>query len=104
MGEGIIWFLFKGIILTEVLTNALRSWEIFTPQRKWLKTQSDFLRRLLDCFECTSVWVGVVVIIYLTYFEVPLVTYALVFHRGACFIRNLYDLIDSYRAVKQGEL
>ena len=100
MFEGTIWFIIKGIILTEVLTNAAREWKIFDVSRKWIK-KVNFFKELLDCFACVSVWVGVLVVSYLSWFEIPLVTYALIFHRAACFINIAWLNLDWARANKE---
>ena len=94
-------FLFKGIILTEILTNAAREWEIFNKPRAWIKGRSDFARRLLGCFECSAVHSGVFVFLYLSYFEIGIVTYTLIFHRLACFIKIFYLILDWSRANKE---
>lgn len=103
MVENII-FICKGLILTEVLTNATRTWGIFESPRSFLKSRSSFLRRLLDCFDCTSIWVAFFTISYLLYFEFPLFTYALIFHWFARFSHSLYDFLDASRAVKEKEV
>jgi len=97
-------FLLKGLILTEVLTNALRSWGIFDPYRNKLKSKSLFLQRLLDCFECTSVWAGFFVVSYLLFFEWEPFTFALIFHRLACFLHLGYEFLDASRSVKEGQI
>ncbi len=94
-------FLFKGIILTEVLTNAVRKWGIFNRQREWVKSKSNFFRSLLDCFECTSIWCAFFVVLYLSYFEIIFITYALIFHRTACFINIVWLNFDWSRANKE---
>ena len=99
MSEWIIFFI-KGIILTEVITNVVREWKIFDRPRNWVK-RSWFFKELLDCFTCTSVWGGGFVVLYLSYFEVSLVTYALIFHRGACFINIAWLNADWTRANKE---
>lgn len=99
MIEGIV-FVIKGIILTEVLTNAAREWKIFDVPRKWIK-KAMFFKELLDCFECSSVWIGGFVVSYLYWFEIPLVTYALIFHRAACFINIAWLNFDFSRANKE---
>jgi hypothetical protein len=100
--EGIV-FILKGIILTEVLTNALRSWGIFDLIRNKVK-QISFFHRLLDCFECTSVWVGFFVVCYLLLFEVTIITYALILHRLACFLHCVLEWMDATRAKREGEI
>jgi len=95
-----IFFFIKGIILTEVITNVVREWKIFDRPRNWVK-RSWFFKELLDCFTCTSVWGGGFVVLYLSYFEVSLVTYALIFHRGACFINIAWLNADWTRANKE---
>jgi len=98
-----IIFVLKGIILTEVFTNAARSWEIFKGPRERIK-ENGFFRRLLDCFECSSVWSGIFVVCYLMYFEIPILTWALIFHRAACFIQIGYLNFDLSRALKEDDL
>jgi hypothetical protein len=103
MVEGIGFFL-KAAILTEVLTNAVRSWGIFDRLRAWVKCRSNFLRRLLDCFECTSIWVGTFVACYLMFFEITILSYLLIFSGLARYIHTAYDLLDAKRAVEEGKL
>lgn len=100
MIDGIV-FVLKGIILTEVLTNVAREWKIFDRPRNWLKGRSWFFKELLDCFTCSSVWSAVFVVSYLYWFEIPLVTYALIFHRGACFINIAWLNADWARANRE---
>jgi hypothetical protein len=102
MVEGII-LLLKGIILTEGLTAAARSWGIFDTPRRRVK-KSPFFRRLLDCCECTSVWAAAFVALYLIYFEVYILTYILIFARLALYIHTIYDWLDACRAVKEGQI
>ena len=94
----------KGVFLTETLVNALRSWGIFDPIRNRIKARSQFLNRLLSCFECTSVWAGAVVVGYLTFCEVELITYLFIFHRLACFLHLGWEYLDACRAVKEGQI
>ena len=96
-------FILKGLILTEVLTRATRTWGIFDALRTRVK-KLDFLRRLLDCFECTSVWVAFPVLLYLLYFEFRPFTYFMIFVFGARWINTLYEYLDALRAKKEGEL
>ncbi len=97
MDEG-IFFILKGIILTEVLTNAAREWGIFDGPRAWIKGRLDFGRRLLGCFECTSVWCGFFVVLYLSYLEIWPLSFALIFHRLACFLKVGFQNLDWRRA------
>jgi len=100
MIEGIV-FVLKGIILTEVVTNAAREWKIFDRPRNWVKGRSWFFKELLDCFTCQSVHSGFFVAAYLLWFEIPLVTFALIFHRAACFINIAWQNFDWTRANKE---
>jgi hypothetical protein len=92
-----------GVILTEVLTRAVRTWGIFDSIRRRVK-KLDFFRRLLDCFECTSVWIGAGVVAYLLYFEFKPFTYLLIFCSLARWLNVVYEYLDASRAVKEGEL
>ena len=93
-----LWFVLKGVILTEVFTNAAREWGIFNKPRKWLQARSAFARDLLACGECVTVHCGFWVYLYLSYCEIGLFTWTLIFHRVACFIKVLYLLLDWKRA------
>lgn len=103
MVEG-TFFILKGLILTEVFSNAARTWGIFDRPRTSLKSRFSFLARLLDCFDCTSIWAAFFSVAYLLYFEYPLFTYALLFHWFARISHNLYDLLDAHRAVKEKQI
>jgi len=103
MVEGIIFWA-KAVILTEVFCNAARSWGIFDNIRSTITTKVDFFRRLLECFECTSVWAATFTIFYLTFFEVELFTYILIAHRLACFLHLGFEYGDAARAVKEKEI
>jgi hypothetical protein len=102
MVTGII-LLLKGVILTEGLTAAARSWGIFDEPRRRVK-KSPFFRRLLDCCECTSVWAAGFVVPYLLYFELPILSYILISARLALYMHTIYDWLDACRAVKEGQL
>lgn len=102
MFENLI-FICKGIILTECLTRAARTWGIFDSIRSHVK-KLDFFRRLLDCFECTSVWVGTFVVAYLVYFELDFITWALLFATLARYLHTFYEWLDASRSVKEGEI
>ena len=99
-----VFILIKGIILTDVLARALKEWGIFDGPRNWVKAKSSFARKLLSCYECVSVWSSIFVILYLLYFEVPPITYALCFHRLACFLHVGWEISDAIRAKKEGEI
>ncbi len=105
--EGIIWLtffaLFKGVILTDALTAMARTWGIFNPIRNQVKCIS-FFRRLLDCYECTSVWAAGFVILYFNYFEIQWLTWLLILHRLAFYVSKIYELLDASRAVKEKQL
>lgn len=97
-------FILKGVILTECLTRTARSWGIFDKPRDYIKSHNAYLRRLLDCFECTSVWVGAFVVAYLVYFELDFITGALLFATLARYLHTFYEYLDACRSVKEGEL
>lgn len=88
----------KGILLTEALTHAVRSWGIFDDVRSYIVGKSDFSRRLLACFECTSVWIASCVFIYLTFLEFWPFTCIIILSRLATIAHIVVDLVDSLRA------
>jgi hypothetical protein len=100
--EGIV-FAVKGIILTECLTRAARSWGIFDSLRS-IVVRINFIRKLLDCFECTSVWVGAFVVLYIQFCEIPFLTYLLVFSSIARWLNVFYEYLDACRAAREGEI
>jgi len=100
MIDGIV-FVLKGILLTDVLARALKDWGIFETPRNWVKKKSNFFNKLLECDECVRVWTGFFVILYLIYFEWIVFTYALIFHRAACFINIVWLNADWARANKE---
>lgn len=97
MLEGII-FIAKGVILTEALTHAVRSWGIFDTVRYRLTQRSNFLRRLLLCFECTSVWIAVGAMLYLYFLDFKPLTLIIIFQRLAVYINISINYIDALRA------
>ena len=96
--EETIIFILKGIILTDVFARVLRDWGIFDKPREWIKSKSNYIRRLLDCYECSAFWVSFFVIFYLLYFEWFILTYALVFQWAARFVQIIYLNLDWKRA------
>lgn len=92
-------FSVKGIILTEALTHAVRSWGIFDPIRSRITASSDFGSRLLACFECTSVWIGAGVIAYLYFIDFRPFTFIIIFQRLATIANIVINLVDAQRAV-----
>lgn len=97
MVETII-FLGKGVILTEALTHAVRSWGIFDTLRSRITDRSEFARRLLACFECTSVWIAAAVFLYLYFLDFKVLTFIIVFQRLAVIFNIGVNLVDALRA------
>ncbi len=95
------WFVLKGVILTEVLADAVREWGIFDKPRNWIKARSAFAHSLLACPVCVTVHTGFWVFLYLRYLEVDPFTWTLIFHRVACFIKVLYLNLDWARANRE---
>jgi hypothetical protein len=91
-------YIIKGILLTEALTHAVRSWGIFNPVRDRLTRRCDFLRRLLSCFECTAVWSAAGVFAYLYFLDFPAVTFIIIVARLATIGHIIIDLCDAWRA------
>ena len=92
------FIIIKGIILTEALSTALKDWKIFDTPRIKLQSKYSFFRDLFSCFQCISVWVAFFIICYLLYFEWPIFTWAIIFHRAATFIQNAWLILDWKRA------
>ncbi len=93
-----LWFVLKGVILTEVLADAIQEWGIFDKPRAWIKARSEWARRLLACHICVSFWCGGFVVLYLSYFEVLLITYVFIFQRLSSFVNVIYLILDWKRA------
>jgi len=101
MVEGVVWFIIKGIILTDVLARALKDWKIFESPRNWLKQRAEFFNKLFACDECVRVWTALLVIFYLLHFEWSIFTFALIFYRAACFVNIAWLNLDASRANKE---
>lgn len=93
-----IIFILKGILLTEALTHAARSWGIFDGIRLRLTDRFDFFRRLLACFECSAVWFSGAVFIYLVFLDTWPITFIIIISRLATLAHMLIDLVDALRA------
>jgi len=91
-------FCLKGVLLTEALTHAVRSWGIFNNLRSRITVRSEFVNRLLSCFECTSVWIAALVFIYLYFLDFRFFTFIIVFQRLAVIFNIGINLVDALRA------
>lgn len=103
MADQIIFWV-KGILLTEALTHAVRSWRIFDEPRAWLVGRSNFLSRLLPCFECTSVWVATAVVIYLYFVDFWPFVLIIISQRLASILNIGVTLLDAKRAKALNDL
>lgn len=97
-------FILKGLLLTEALTHAVRSWGIFDGTRSRITARCDFLRRLLDCFECTAVWTAAGVFFYLYFLDFPPFDFIIIIARLATIAHIAVDLVDAWRAWLIGKL
>ncbi|TSA45880.1 hypothetical protein D4R52_01635 [bacterium] len=93
-----IVFAVKLILLTEALTHAVRSWGIFDGVRSRITSKSDFLRRLLACYECSAVWTVNVVFLYLYFLDFWPITFTIIAARLATIAHIVIDLVDAWRA------
>ena len=57
------------ILAVEQISHYLTEGEIFTNPRAWILGKNDFLGQLVYCFECTSFWVSVAVVLLVWPFE-----------------------------------
>lgn len=97
MDSEIVFFL-KTLLLTEAITHALRSWVIFSPIRDNIKSRSDFMTRLLSCFECSAVWGAALSIPYLYFLDFWPLTLLLIISRWANILHIAFDFLDALRA------
>ena len=93
-----IIFCVKGILLTEAIAHAVKSWGIFDVVRSHIITRSDFAGRLLACFECTSVWIAAAVFAYLYFLDFWPVTFIIITSRLATIAHIAVDGLDAWRA------
>jgi len=93
-----------GIILTEALTHAVRSWEILDPIRNRITRRFNFINRLLNCFECTSVWIAAAVIAYLHFLDFWPITYIIIFQRLATILDIGIQYLDALRATTTNKI
>lgn len=86
------------IIASEALTQLVCKAEIFDTPREFIKSLSDFTRRLLDCPYCVSVWVsGFTVCLYCFYEYTWVFVLLLVIHRASNFIHDLFRIVQNYK-------
>ena len=97
MADQII-FCVKGILLTEALAHAVKSWGIFDGVRSYITARSVFLSRLLACFECVSVWTASAVYLYLFFLDFWQFTFIIIAARLATIAHIVIDLVDAWRA------
>ena len=97
-------FAIKLILLTEALTHAARSWGIFDGVRSHIAKRSDFARRLLSCFECTSVWIAATVFAYLYFLDLWPITFIIITARLATIAHIVIDGVDAWRASTQNKI
>ena len=93
-----IIFILKGILLTEALAHAVKSWGIFDGVRSRITARSFFLSRLLACFECVSVWTAAAVFLYLFFLDFWPFTFIIIVARLATIAHIIIDLVDAWRA------
>ena len=91
-------FTLKAILLTEALTHAIRNWGIFDGMRSSITSRSDFVRRLLACYECTSVWIATAVFTYLYFLDFWPFTAIIITARLATIAHIVVNLVDAWRA------
>jgi hypothetical protein len=92
------FFILKQVLLTEALTHAVRSWGIFDDIRSRITARSDFLRRLLACYECTAVWIAAAVFTYLYFLDFWPFTAIIITARLATIAHIVIDGVDAWRA------
>lgn len=97
MDQKIIFFI-KGILLTEALTHAVRSWGILSPLRDSLMRRSEFISRLISCFECTSIWIATAVFLFLYFLDLWPFTFIIIAARLATIFNIGVNLVDALRA------
>jgi len=94
------------VILVESVTNILTKSELFEPLRKFLfESESSvlgFIHKILDCPYCTSVWIGLLVVLGLYLYSANALPSLLVWfcigvvlHRLSNVLHFLIDRLDS---------
>lgn len=97
MTESLMFYI-KLLLLTEALTHAFRSWEILASLRNPIKSRWHFADKLLNCFECSSVWGAALAISYLCFLDFWPLTALLIFSRWANVLHIIIDWLDALRA------
>ena len=97
-------FWLKGLLLTEALAHAVRSWGIFDGVRSRIAARSVFLQRLFACYECTAVWTAAGVFLYLYFLDFWPLTYIIIVARLATIAHIAIDAVDAWRAAQISKL
>lgn len=99
-------FLFTAglVVLTETLTELIVKSQIFESPRNFLKRKSPWLKKMLSCGYCTSVWVALalsflsgVPCVFTGKLWLDWILFSLVVHRGSNYLHNFNDKhLDKY--------
>ena len=90
------------IILTEAITQLITKSEFFRPIRKFFFSRKEnrffnWIHDLLDCGYCTSIWVGLFVVIYMIFVNNMILNVffaGIVLHRLSNVLHFIIDRID----------
>jgi hypothetical protein len=95
------------VVFVEALTELFVKSLIFSRLREFVKSKNDFVKDILSCGYCTSVWVSLFPALYLSHvqtFCAPLVGFLLFWvslHRLANYLHNINDkYFDKFYAKK----
>jgi len=82
------------IIAAEAMTQLACKAEIFDTLRFYLMSTNKFLRRLLQCPYCVSVWIAAFTTLLYYYWDYSfLFVLMLVIHRGSNFLHDVFRIV-----------
>ncbi len=84
------------VVVVEALSELIVKSGILSKPREFVKQQSEFVKELISCGYCTSVWVSIIPAIYLvTQVNInPLAAFLIIWfslHRLANYLHNIND-------------
>jgi len=88
------------IILTEALVELICKAEILERPRNYVKSWGWFTRNLLECYYCTSVWVGLIVApLYFMISNTLLFVFCIgiVIHRLSNYLHLLFSILRDHQ-------
>jgi len=87
------------VIITEALVELICKAEIFERPRNFIKSWGWFTRELLECYYCTSVWIGIIVVIlfYVNNIYLNVLGLGIMIHRLSNYLHLVFGILRDHQ-------